>query len=111
MRLLNVKQGDKTPNKSSNDVIPHEILSALMVDVAPGIHRRVGHGVVFIERVDVGSGQPSSSPPEASGRNSDEPDSVTPHKYALIVLCVLLGVVCLVAIIIIVVFYRRKDKR
>ena len=98
--------------ESSNDVIPHEILSALMVDVAPGNHRRMGHGVVFIERVDVGSGQPSSSPPEASGRNSDEPDSVTPHKYALIVLCVLLlGVVCLVAIIIIVFLLSSENKR
>ena len=83
-----------------------------MVDVAPEIHRRMGHDVVFIEMADVGSGQASSAPPEASGRNSDEPDSGTPHKYALIVLGILLGVVCLVAIIIIVVvFYRRKTKR
>ena len=82
-----------------------------MVDVAPGIHRRMAHSDAFIERVDVGSGQPSSTPPEASGRNSDEPDLGTPHKCALIVLGVLLGVVCLVAIIIIVVIYRKKSKR
>lgn len=109
--LLNVRLAVRTPDGSGNDVIPHEILSALMVDVAPEIRRRMGHGVVFIERVDVGSGQASSAPPEASGRNSDEPDSGTPHKYVLTVLGVLLGVVCLVAIIIIVVFCRRKTKR
>ena len=109
--LLNVRLAVKTPDESGNDVIPREILSSLMVEVAPEIDRRMGHGVVFIERVDVGSAQASSAPPEASGRNSDEPDSGTPHKYALIVLGVLLGVVCLVAIIIIIVVYRRKSKR
>ena len=111
MSLLNVRLAVRIPDGSGNDVIPHEILSTLMVDVAPEIRRRMGHGVVFIERVDVESGQASSAPPEASGRNSDEPDSGTPHKYVLIVLGVLLGVVCLVAIIIIVVFCRRKTKR
>ena len=38
--------------------------------------------VVFIERVGVGSGQASSAPPEASGRNSDEPDLGTPQVRA-----------------------------
>lgn len=110
MSLLNVRLAVKTPDESGNDVIPHEILSSLMVKVAPEIHRRIGHGVAFIDRVEIGSGQVASVPPEVSGRNSDEPDSVTSHKYALIALGVLLGVVCLVAIIIIV-LYRRKMKR
>jgi len=111
MTLLNVRLAVKTPDGSGNDVIPHDFLSALMVNVAPEIHRKMGHGVVFIDRVEVGSSQAASAPPEAAaGRNSDEPDSGTPHKYALIALSVLLGVVCLVAIIVIV-FYRRKTKR
>jgi len=110
MTLLNVRLAVKTPDGSGNDVIPHDFLSALMVNVAPEIHQRMGHGVVFIDRVEVGSSQASPAPPEAAGRNSDEPDSGTPHKYALISLSVLLGVVCLVAIIVIV-FYRRKTKR
>ena len=110
MRLLNVRLAVKTPDKSGSDVSHIEILSALMVGVAPGIHRRMRYGVVFIKRVDVGSGQPSSYQPKASGRNSDEPDTGTSQKYALIVLGVLLGVVCLVAIIIVVLFYRRKKE-
>ena len=110
MSLLNVRLAVKTPNENGSDVIPHDILSALMVNVAPEIHRQMGRGVVFIDRVEVGSSQASSAPPEAIGRNSDEPDSGTPHKDALIALGVLLGVVCLVAIIIFV-FYRRKTKR
>ena len=106
--LINVRLAVKSKTK----VIPKEILHHLVLEAAPEIHRRMGHDVVFIERADVRSGQASSAPPEASGRNSDEPDSGTPHKYALIVLGILLGVVCLVAIIIIiVVFYRRKRKR
>ena len=107
---MNIRVAVKTPDQSGNDVIPHDILSALMVNVAPEIHRRMRYGVVFIDRVEVGSSQASSAPPEAAGRNSDEPDSGTPHKYALIALGVLIGVVCLVAIIIIV-LYRRKTKR
>ncbi|KAL9954260.1 hypothetical protein ACROYT_G041775 [Oculina patagonica] len=110
MSLLNVRFAVTTPEESGNNVIPHEILSNLMVKVAPEIHRRLGHGVAYIDRVEIHSGQVPSVPPEASGRNSDEPDSVTSHKYALIVLGVLLGVVCLVAIVIIV-LYRRKTKR
>ena len=110
MSLLNVRLAIKTPDESGNDVIPREILSALMVNVAPEIHRRIGHGVVFIDQVDVGSGQAASVSPEASGRNSDEPDSATPHKYALIVLGALLGVVCLVAIIIIVLYFRKRKR-
>ena len=100
----------RTLEENGNTVISHEILSNLMVKVAPEIHQRMGHGVVYIDRVEVNSGQVASVPPEASGRNSDEPDSATPHKYALIALGVLLGVVCLVAIVIIV-LYRRKTKR
>jgi len=110
MTLLNVRLAVKTPDGSGNDVIPHDFLSALIVNMAPEIHQRTGHGVVFIDRVEVGSSQASPAPPEAAGRNPDEPDSGTPHKYALIALSVLLGVVCLVAIIVIV-FYRRKTKR
>ena len=110
MDLLNVRLAVEIPNERGNGVIPHDILSALMVNVASEIHRRIGHGVVFIDRVEVESGQASSAPPEASGRKSDETDSVTPHKYALIVLGVLLGVVCLVAIIIIVLYFRKKKR-
>ncbi|KAL9954251.1 hypothetical protein ACROYT_G041766 [Oculina patagonica] len=110
MSLLNVRFAVKTPEESGNNVIPHEILNKLMVKVAPEIHQRLGHGVAYIDRVEIHSGQISSVPPEASGRNSDEPDSVTSHKYALIAVGVLLGVVCLVAIVVIV-LYRRKTKR
>ncbi|KAL9954258.1 hypothetical protein ACROYT_G041773 [Oculina patagonica] len=110
MSLLNVRFAVKTPEESDNNVIPHAVLSKLMVKVAPEIHQRLGHGVAYIDRVEIHSGQVHSVPPEVSGRNSDEPDSVTSHKYALIVLGVLLGVVCLVAIVILV-LYRRKTKR
>ncbi|KAL9954255.1 hypothetical protein ACROYT_G041770 [Oculina patagonica] len=110
MSLLNVRFAVKTPEESGNNVIPHEILNELMVKVAPEIHQRLGHGVAYIDRVEIHSGQISSVPPEASGRNSDEPDSVTSHKYALIAVGVLLGVVCLVTIVVIV-LYRRKTKR
>ncbi len=96
--------------KSGNKVILHGVLNRVLFEVAPEIDRRLGHGVAYIDGTEFDSGQVPSVPPEASGRNSDEPDSVTSHKYALIVLGVLLGVVCLVAIVIIV-LYRRKIKR
>ncbi|KAL9954247.1 hypothetical protein ACROYT_G041758 [Oculina patagonica] len=104
--LLNLRLAIKSDNK----VIPHGVLNHLLFEVAPEIKRLLGHGVVYIGRMEFDSGQAASVPPKASGRNSDEPDSVTSHKYALIALGVLLGVVCLVAIVIIV-FYRRKIKR
>ncbi|KAJ7374470.1 hypothetical protein OS493_007577 [Desmophyllum pertusum] len=106
MSLLNVRLAVKTPDDSSNTVIPHEILSQLITKVAPEVHRRLGHGIAYIDRVEV----VASVAPEASGRNADEPHSATVNKYALTVLGVLLGVVCLIAIIVIV-LYRRKTKR
>ncbi|KAJ7374463.1 hypothetical protein OS493_007569 [Desmophyllum pertusum] len=105
MSLLNVTLAVKTPDGSSNSVIPREILSQLIMKVAPEVHRRLGHGIVYIDRVEVAA----SVSPEASGRNADEPHSATVNKYALTVLGVLLGVVCLIAIIVIV-LYRRKTK-
>ena len=100
----------KTPEESGNNVIPHEILSKLMVKVAPEIQQQMGHDVAYIDRMEIHSGQVASVPPGASGRTSDERDSGTPHKFALIALGALLGIVCLVAIVIIV-LYRRKTKR
>ena len=97
---------------SNNKVIPKEILHHLMLEVAPEIYRRIGHGIAYIDLVEVDSNQAASVSPKASGRNSDEPHSVTSYKSALIVLGVLLGVGCLVVIIIIVVvLYFRKTKR
>ena len=61
MRLLNVRLAVKTPDESGNDVIPHDILGALMVDVAPEIYRRMGHGDVA-----VGSGQLHPKRPAAT---------------------------------------------
>ena len=104
--LLNVRLAVKSDNK----VIPREILNRILFEVAPEIQQRMGHSVVYIDRVEFDSSQVASVSPKASGRNSDEPDSVTSHKYALIVLGVLLGAVCVVAIVIIV-FYRRKTTR
>ena len=37
MRLLNARLAVKTPDESGNDVIPHEILSALMVEMVSEI--------------------------------------------------------------------------
>ena len=110
MNLLNVRFAIKKPGESGNAVIPHEMLSDLMVKVAPEIQRRMGHGIAFIDKVEIHSGQVISAPPKAAGRNSNEPDSTTTHKYALIALGSLLGIMCLVAIVIII-LYRRKTKR
>ena len=109
MNLLNVRFAIKTGG-NNNAVIPHEMLSDLMVKVAPEIHRRMGHSIAFIDKVEIHSGQVTSDPPEAAGRNSDEPESTKPQKYALIALGSLLGIVCLVAIVIII-LYRGKTKR
>ncbi|KAJ7374474.1 Neurotrypsin [Desmophyllum pertusum] len=87
MSLLNVTLAVKMPDDSSNTVIPHDILSQLIMKVAPEVHRRLGHGIAYIDRVEV----VASATPEASGRNADEPHSTTVNKYALIVLGVLLG--------------------
>ncbi|KAJ7374476.1 hypothetical protein OS493_007583 [Desmophyllum pertusum] len=106
MSLLNVRLAVKTPDDSSNTVIPRDILSQLIMKVAPEVHRRLGHGIAYIDRVEV----VVSATPEASGRDSEKPHSATVNKYALVVLGVLLGVVCLIAIIVIV-LYRRKTKR
>jgi len=97
--------------KSNNKVIPKKSLQHLVLEVAPEIHRRTGHGIAYINRMEVDSNQAPSVSPKASSRNSDEPDSVTSYKGALIALGVLLGVVCLVAIIIVIVLYIRKTKQ
>lgn len=102
--LINVRLAVKSKNK----VIPKEILHHLVFEVAPEIHRRLGHGIDYIDRMEVDSNQAPSVSPKASGRNSDEPDSVTSYKSALIALGVVLGVVCLVAIIIVMYFRKRK---
>lgn len=104
--LLNVRLAVRNDNK----VIPRQILNHILFEVAPEIQQRMGHRVVYIDRVEFDSSQVASVSPEASGRNSDDPGTVTSHKYALIVLGVLLGAVCLVAIVIFV-FYRRKTAR
>ena len=102
--LINVRLAVKNKNK----VIPKEILHHLVFEVAPEIHRRLGHGIAYIDRIEIDSKQAPSVSAKASGRNSDEPDSVTSYKSALIGLGVLLGVVCLVAIIIAMYFRKRK---
>ena len=94
--------------KSNNKVIPKKSLQHLVLEVAPEIHRRTGHGIAYINRMEVDSNQAPSVSPKASSRNSDEPDS---YKGALIALGVLLGVVCLVVIIIVIVLYIRKTKQ
>ena len=88
---------------SNDDVIPRESLSQLLVKVAPEIQQQMGHGVVYIDRADVHSGR-------IAGRNSDEPRSVTSHKYALIALGAVLGVVTLVAIVMIVLYFRKTKR-
>ena len=105
--LINVRLAVKSDNK----VLSKKILQHLVLEMAPEIHRRIRHGIAYIDRMEVDSNQVPSVSPKASGRNSDEPDSVTSYKSALIVLGVLLGVVCLVAIIIVIVLYFRKTKR
>ena len=102
--LINVRLAVKSMNK----VIPKEILHHLVLEVAPEIHRRLGHGIAYIDLMEVDSNQAPSVKPKASGRNSDEPDSVTSYKSAVIALGVLLGVVCLVAIIIVMYFQKTK---
>ena len=94
------------PQGANNSIIPREIVSQLLTKVAPEIHRRMGHSIAFIDQTKI-----SSAPPDASGRNSDESGNYSSsHKAALIALGVVLGVVCLVAIIVIA-WYRRKKKR
>ena len=97
--------------RSNNKVIPKKILQHLVLEVAPEVHRRIGHGIAYIDRMEVDSNQAPSVSPKASGRNSDERNSVTSYKSALIALGVVLGVVCLAAIIIVIVLYIRKTKR
>ena len=91
-----------------NKVIPKEILHHLVLEVAPEIHRRLGHGIAYIDQMEVDSNQAPSVSPIASGCNSDEPDSVTSYKSAVIALGVLLGFVCLVAIMIVMYFQKTK---
>jgi len=97
--------------KSENKVIPKTILQHLVLEVAPEVHRRMGRSIAYIDQMEVDSNQAPSVSPKASGRISDERDSVTSYKSALIVLGVLLGVVCLLAIIIVIVVCIRKTKR
>ena len=99
--LLNVRLAVKSYNK----VIPRGVLNHLLFEVAPEIQSQMGHDIAYIDRVEFVSGQVASVPPKAS--NSDEPDSATSHKYALIALGVLLGIVCLVAMVIIVLYYQK----
>ena len=101
--LLNVRLAVK----NYSNVIPHGVLNHLLFEVAPEIQSQMGHDVAYIDRVEFVSGQVASVPPEASGHNSDELDSATPHKYALVALGVLLGIVCLVFIVIIVLKIKR----
>ena len=102
--LINVRLAVKSKTK----VIPKEILHHLVLEAAPEIHRRLGHDIAYIDRMEVDSNQPPSVLPRASDRNSDEPDSVTSYKSALVALGVLLGVVCLVAIVIVMYFQKTK---
>lgn len=100
----------KMPGDSTNTVIPRETLSPLLVKVAPEIPQRLGHGVAYIDRAQVYSGPVTSVAPKAAGRESDEPKSAKSHKYALIALGVVLGVVSLVAIIMIVLYFRKTKR-
>lgn len=96
--------------KSNSEVIPKEILYHLVLEVAPEIQRRMGHGIAYIDRIEVDANQAPSASPKASARNSDEPDSVTSYKSALVALGALLGVACLVATIIIVLYFRKMKR-
>ena len=80
-------------------------MSQLFAKVAPEIRRQMGHSVTYIDQTEI-----TSVPPDASGRDSDEPKNSSSHKLALVVLGAALGVVCLGAIVVIV-WYRRKKKR
>ena len=103
--LLNVRLVVKMPQGANNSIIPRGIVSQLLTKVAPEIHRRMGHSIAFIDQTKI-----TSAPPDASGRNRESGNSSSSHKAALIALGVVLGVVCLVAIIVIA-LYRRKKKR
>jgi len=105
MELLNVTLVVKIPGDTNNTIIPHESLSQLLGQVAPEIHRELGHRMAFTDQTEI-----TPVPPDASGRNSDESKSTTSRKSLLIALGVVLGVVFLVAIIVIV-WYRRKKRR
>lgn len=105
--LLNVRLAVR----SNNEVIPKEILRPLVLEVAPELHRRLGHDIAYIDRMEVDLNQATSVSPQELGRNSDKSDLLTSYKHALIVLGVLLGVVFLVAIVTIVVLYFRKKRR
>lgn len=105
--LLNVRLAVR----SNNEVIPKEILRPLVLEVAPELHRRLGHDIAYIDRMEVDLNQATSVSPQELGRNSDKPDLLTSYEHALIVVGVLLGVVFLVAIVTIVVLYFRKKRR
>lgn len=111
--LLNVRLAVKMPGDNNNTVISREGLHRLLVKVAPGIHRRLGHEVAYIDKTDVHSAPISSVQPltaPAVGRESNGREFSTSHSSALIALGVALGIVSLIAIIMIILYYRKVKR-
>lgn len=111
--LLNVRLAVKMPGDNNNTVILREGLHRLLVKVAPGIHRRLGHEVAYIDKTDVHSASISSVQPltaPAVGRESNGREFSTSHSSALIALGVALGIVSLIAIIMIILYYRKVKR-
>ena len=103
----------KMPGDNNNTVISREGLHRLLVKVAPGIHRRLGHEVAYIDKTDVHSAPISSVQPltaPAVGRESNGSEFSTSHSSALIALGVALGIVSLIAIIMIILYYRKVKR-
>lgn len=101
------------PGDNSNTVISREALSHLLVKVASGFHKRLGHGVVYIDQKEVHSAsitsvQPLTAP--AVDRESSGLESAKSHSSALMALGVALGIVSLIAIIIIILYYRKVKR-
>lgn len=103
----------KMPGDNNNTVISREGLHRLLVKVAPGIHRRLGHEVAYIDKTDVHSASISSVQPltaPAVGRESNGREFSMSHSSALIALGVALGIVSLIAIIMIILYYRKVKR-
>ena len=108
--LLNVRLALRNPGSKENELVAHGLLIALLGNVSSQIRLQLGHRVLYIDKKEVDSCQVNQVPPKKAGRRADEPASDGKHRSALIALGVILGAVCLLAIVAVIVYTRKRNR-